>query len=1277
MMRLRLQHETGGGERARCFLVQLLVGNDVYAAETVEVPSPHAQEVEGRPNQKFTELLQWYLERFMKYPFPPNTDVARAIERALEAWGSAAFHALFHAGQARDYITRAKDEPGGLRVEIASDDPSVLAWPWEALNDPKGGVWANHARLERRLHRKLENPQPLPVALPRDCINVLLVTARPYANDVQYRSVARPLVEVLSGGELPARVTLLRPPTFDALREKLHAQPDTYHILHFDGHGAYAAGDAVPDGATFGPAEKAPQGRLIFETSEGKQNPVSAQMLSELLRETPVPIVVLNACQSGMHGQTADDPFASVAAALLATGTRSALAMSYSVMVSAVQKFMPAFYRELFRSGHVTEAARRGRQELFRDGRRLGIHSGATLQDWLIPVVYQRTEAGLSFDAAPQSRSTEPGRSLPDAASLEAETYRFVGRDAAILEIERALLRKPAGILIHGLGGIGKTTLTKAVVKWLRDTAGLGQGCLWVAFNECRSADAVINGIGRQLMGARFGSAEIAESARELATVLKRTPLVLVWDNFESVRGVDGSGASAAMPEDDREIVAAFLGALRGGKTKVIITSRDSEAWLPTKDCFRVPLGPLRGEEVWEFAAEVLDDLGITVERSDAGLGKLLQHLDGHPLAMQVVLAQLDKHSVKHVSGDLERNIAALRARHTDEGSGHEITGQSGVEGQRLLGTLELGVQSLPESLRGFLIPLSLHEGEVDRNFVAIMAKMAEVPISESDLGDFFAQLSRAGLVTGSGHGMYRIHPLLTTFLRAEGAAYGDATLQESWRRGFVRFMAAFAYDYSFKALHEQRPIFLALGRNFESARARATDMPNERAGLTQALAAYAFNNRQYDDALRLYEELAERSDLAAMAYHHRGMIAQKQRDFEAAAEWYQKSLRAPGSEHSADSTYHQLGTLAETQRDFTTAEGWYTKALAVFAKNGNESGTATIYHEFGRLAAERGEQAAAREWYQKSLDLKRKLGDEDGAGDTCQQLGSLALQRRDFDEAEAWYGQAVATFEKGRNEASAARCYYQLGVLALQKESFGEAEKWHLKAVATFERTGDMDSAAASYHQLGRLAHAQGDLETARKWYEKLLGTRETGQDDHLVAVCCHELGMIAHQQNDFDLAEVWFRKALTVFEAEEDGYGKALTYHQLGMLEQARGDLDAAEVWLSRSLELEKQRENAHGATLTAAQLGALSEQRGDYGHAAVRYLETAIQFARLRDAPNMRLSASGFVRCYRRCHRTIHPEDRINLRDTWRGAGFPIEALDDEPPDSSDDGNEDGGH
>ncbi|MCP4687661.1 MAG: CHAT domain-containing protein, partial [Desulfobacterales bacterium] len=263
-----------------------------------------------------------------------------------------------------------------------------------------------------------------------------------------------------------------------------------------------------------------------------------------------------NACQSGMIDQRARDAFASVASSLIQSGVRGVVAMAYSLYVTGAQTFLPAFYRRLFDTGSVARAARAGRQQMFSEPNRVCARGKFPLQDWLVPVVYQQEPMDFSFTAkASRDPDRESASRLPVEARDEENPYGFIGRDGPILELERAMRSKTPGILIHGLGGVGKTTLARGFVKWLEQTQGLGHGCFWFAFNEIRNAEFVFNRMGEALFGGNFSLAGLDQRIEALASVFKQQRFLIIWDNFEVARGIPGTEVKPFLGDQDRDLL--------------------------------------------------------------------------------------------------------------------------------------------------------------------------------------------------------------------------------------------------------------------------------------------------------------------------------------------------------------------------------------------------------------------------------------------------------------------------------------------------------------------------------------------------------------------------------------------------------------------------------------------------------------------------------------------------------------------------------------------------
>ena len=1112
-------------------LFQVVRQRDSKASQPTVVPSPFGFPVAGRPNSDLMRELQWYLETFLDYPFPPETDHAERVLKALRDWGEQAFQALFGdraAGRMFDAATA--NDYSRLHLQISSDDPQVLSWPWEALRDPELGFLGHTCQIERRLNT-VRDPQDLPDSLPNDRVNILLVVARPYGQqDVRFRSIARPLVELIEKEKLPAYVELLRPPTFENLREHLREHPSFYHILHFDGHGSYSAAAPGSTGYTF----QGPEGKLVFETDEAEPYLVTAEKLSSLLKECAVPGVVLNACQSAMVGGDSHDPFASVATALLRAGMRNVVAMAYSLYVSGAQQFLPAFYRRLFEAGSVAVAVRAGRQQMWEHDKRTCVRGEFPLQDWLLPVLYQQDPLSFSFVADAHKQFVPPASNLPQELRSETSPYGFIGRDSAVLELERAMRRPPAGILIQGLGGVGKTTLARGFLQWLDQTGGLGSGCFWFSFQEIRSAEYVFNRLGEALCGGNFPVLLMEQKIQALKGVLHEHRFLLVWDNFESAAGIAGTAIAPNLPDTDRKLLAQLLDELRGGATKVLITSRSPEDWLGPQRRYVLPLSGLDREERWEYCNAILRDLGKTIDRNDKDLVKLMDFLGGHPQAMRAILPRLEKMTAAQVLGALHSNL-----------TGQKVGGNDSEA--RLNATLKFVEQSVPQELRPLITLLGMHEGFVEANLLEVMAKEEDAAWTRAKVDALTQAFVSAGLLREVGRSIYEMHPLLTSYLRTIRLPDVQHDNRDGWVRAFVKIMATVADRLAPLEHHRQRWPFHFHSRNFHHALSEAErlEMCTEMAALTQSIAFFGLNTRSFAAASRQFERLAEieascgNSKGEAAAFHQLGVIAQRQRDLVAAKQWYRKALtvweKLP-DEHGAAMTYHQLGMVAEEEREFVVAEQQCRKALAVWKKLGDEPNAAKTYHQLGIVAQQQHHFPAAKQWYRKALAIKEKLGDEQEAAITYHQLGMVAQTQRDFAAAEQWYRKVLVIEEKSGNEHGIATTYHQLGRIAWARRDFAAAGQLYHMALATWEKLGDETTAATTYQQLGIFAQEQRDFVLAEQWYRKSLAIQKKVGDKRSAAFTYEQLGILSGLQGKHAESGAYLIKCVLLFFQTQD---------------------------------------------------------------------------------------------------------------------------------------------
>ena len=241
--------------------------------------------------------------------------------------------------------------------------------------------------------------------------------------------------------------------------------------------------------------------------------------------------------------------------------------------------------------------------------------------------------------------------------------------------------------------------------------------------------------------------------------------------------------------------------------------------------------------------------------------------LAGHPLAMRVILPRLEKLTAAQVLAALRSNLASFKLAGDEEQA-------------KLYATLAFVEQSLPEELRALLVLLGMHEGFADADHLEAMAKQVDAGWSRARIDALIQALVSAGLLRDIGQATYEMHPLLTTYLRSAPSENVPREERDDWARAFVDIMGSLADELAPRELHEQRGSFHLHGQNFHFALAEAErlQMPEHVAALTQSLAGFAQNNRNFAMAQRLFERLAASDDATskAQAYHQLGRIAEE-----------------------------------------------------------------------------------------------------------------------------------------------------------------------------------------------------------------------------------------------------------------------------------------------------------------------------------------------------------------------------------------------------------------
>jgi tetratricopeptide (TPR) repeat protein len=1095
------------------------------------------------------ERIRWYLEDYLQFDEEPAPQIAKTIEAFMGECGDELFSNIFEGSREADRLwSSLEPHLATTRIEINTGVAEATAIPWELIRNPHSRTClalsaASFVRSQRA------GQTTLLAAGESEKVRILLVICRPKGGqDVPFRSVAGRLVTRLGEAARGAfDLHVLRPPTYEQLAKTLGLARENgapFHIVHFDGHGVYADAKRLAEHApvlsrlSLKGEPAGSHGFLAFEDPAHKTNTefVDGFRLGALLRDSAVPVLVLNACQSAfvearpqpatensVETRQEVEAYGSLAQAVMEAGAAGVVAMRYSVYVVTAAQFVAELYGALARGRQLGEAVSWARRNLHQQPDRHIAHEARPLQDWSVPVVWERSPLRLwpeKSGVAPIRISLDEDSVATPGALDRALPARpdvgFFGRDETLFALDRAFDTQRI-VLLHAFAGSGKTSTAAEFARWYALTGGVEGPVLFTSFERHLPLARVLDKIG-EVFGAELEAAEIAWDAiidpvkrRALALqVLQQIPVLWIWDNVEPITGFPAGTPSDWSADEQREL-RDFLRDARDGKARFLLTSRrDETAWLGQL-ALRVVVPDMPMQERLQLAGAIVAQRGRRLaELPD--LTDLLRFTQGNPLTILVTIGAALRAGIDSKSR-LDAFMAALRKGEVDF-QDEATEGRSTSLGASLsygFGTL------FDDDQRRILALLHLFQGFVDVDALRTMGD----PASEWCLAAVrgltrergIALLDRAaeiGLLTALGDGYYNIHPALPWYFRALferdfAETTGDAGLA---RRAFVEAIGQLGNLYHSVYTEGRREVLGAIAAeedNLLAARRLA------RAG------------GWWDRVIATMQGLRPLYDATGRRAAWRRLVQEVVPDFVDAA----TDGPVPGREdvwsvvteyrvHLTREDHH----WAEAERLQRICVAWNrtraAPALAIAPELRDAvqrhaiRALAASLHELGQIQREQGSPTCV-ESYREALDLAAAAGDAAVHGTCTFNLGHAykdIAALRNLDDAERWYRQSLDLWAAG-DALSRGRSLAQLGFVAYERfqdarKANGPAEQLahHLaKAAQLYEQAlemvpGSVISERGTVHnQLGSIYHDAGETDRAlHHWRQAIRYADEVG---------------------------------------------------------------------------------------------------------------------------------------------------------------------------------------
>ncbi|MEH2111637.1 tetratricopeptide repeat protein, partial [Nostoc sp.] len=726
-----------------------------------------------------------------------------------------------------------------------------------------------------------------------------------------------------------------------------------FDVLHLTGHAT------LQDG----------QPRFITETATGEANYASAEDIAQELQFRLPKLIFLSGCRTGQAGNSGSVP--SMAEELLKSGAKAVLGWGQKVLDPDSTAAAAALYQELSAGKQITEAVACTYQALIKnkaqDWHLLRLYVGGNLPSSLVTPLRTRGRK----PAPPLSVSTQ---FLDSAGKVKVPTREsFVGRRRQLENCLRVLSQPSdeVGVLIHGMGGLGKSSLAARLCDRLPNF----ERVVWVGHIDeaslvSRLAEKLDDNEQRKSLEnydeeLKYRLRRVFQQLHDAAKLF-----LLVLDDFEV--NLETRNESYVLQSEAAEVMKAVVWAIRENFTshRIIITCRYDFEFTQLHYFYKQPLDALQGADL-QKKFNRLTAFSAKSQVDEALKSQAQKLADGNPRLLEWLDKILQNTTVdqKAILNQLAADPVELREQ---------------VLAKALL-------QQMDKTMREMLSRGLVFELPVPRE--ALAAVCENIP----NLEDYINRAVALGLLEVSHDQALRVPRILPVQLPSNGETLYKQAAEVLYRLWWEEV----GTEIEEQKLEIHR--LALLGKEEKKA-----------ADIASSLANSWSHQSRFREAVQLCKSTLEITE-DYRVLKEIGYCESKIGEVDRALKHYQQALNLcpleDKTEQSAIILY--LGILKANSGEIEEAIALYQQSLAITEQIGDVQGKAATLHELGRLKANSGEIEEAIALYQQSLAITEQIGDVQSKAATLHELGRLKANSGEIEEAIALYQQSLAITEQ------------------------------------------------------------------------------------------------------------------------------------------------------------------------------------------------------------------------------------------------------------------------
>jgi len=853
---------------------------------------------------------------------------------------------------------------------------------------------------------------------------------------------------------------------------------DYFDIFHITGHATITNG----------------QPEFITETETGAAYYASAEDIATALQFRLPKLIFLSGCRTGQAGGDGDNygSVPSMAEELLKAGAKAVLGWGQKVLESDATEAAATLYKELAAGKQITEAVASTYQTLIKnkaqDWHLLRLYAADSLPGELVtPLRTPRRKP-----APPLSVSTE---FLDPAGRVKVPTREsFVGRRLQLQDCLRTLTQptEKIGVLIHGMGGLGKSSLAARLCDRLPNFQRV---VLVGRIDEPSLVSRLVDKLDDNEQRKQLQNPD-----EELKFRLKRVfqqlseagekPFLLVLDDFEN--NLEPRQDSFVLKTAAAEVLTALVWAIRETYTnhRLIITCRYDFEFSQLQYFYKQPLEGMRGADLTKKCNR-LEAFGAKSQVDEALKSQARRLADGNPRLLEWLDKILQNSTVDQVAilNRLEVDAVELREQ---------------VLAEALL-------QQMDETMGEMLSQGLVFELPVPRE--ALSAVCENIP----NLADYINRAVALGLLEVSPDESLRVPRILPLTL---------STHVETLHQQAAEVLYRLWWEEGETSIEEE---------GLEIHRLALLGKKGEIASIVgSSLAIYWMKKSRFREALYLCKSTLDAFEDYRI-FHTLGRSEKELGEIEQAQQHYQQALElCPATEETEKAAIiHNLAGIYADTGKIEEAIALYHQVLQTDESIGDVRSKAATLHGLAIIYANTGKIEEAIALYQQSLQINESIGNVQGKAATLHGLAIIYVNTGKIEEAIALYQQSLEINESIGNVQGKAATLHCLANIYANTGKIEEAIALYQQSLQITESIGNVHTKAATLHQLAGIYANTGKIEEAITLYQQSLQFKESIGDVQGKAITLAAFGqLLADEKGDFVTALDYLQQSLEILQ-------------------------------------------------------------------------------------------------------------------------------------------------